>query len=87
MNSLSTGIRESLEVALSTIERRFDWSHCQKQAILSGDKATTVLQSFIHLFFQVPCGSLCDPVSCNGIPRTRHTACDLCRYCGKPLPR
>lgn len=49
MNSLSTGIRQSL--ALSTIERRFDWSHCQKQAILSGDKATTVLQSFIHLFF------------------------------------
>lgn len=85
MNSLSTGIRESL--ALSTIERRFDWSHCQKQAILSGDKATTVLQSFIHFFLQVPCGSLCDPVSCNGIPRTRHTACGLCRYCGKPLPR
>lgn len=57
MNSLSTGIRQSL--ALSTIERRFDWSHCQKQAILSGDKATTVLQSFIHLFFF--CRSLADP--------------------------
>lgn len=31
MNSLSTGIRESL--ALSTIERPFDSSHCQEQAI------------------------------------------------------
>lgn len=61
MNSLSTGIGESLEVALSTIERRFDWSHCQKQAIPSGDKATTVLQSFIHLFFSGPLRILVRP--------------------------
>lgn len=59
MNSLSTGIRQSL--ALSTIERRFDWSHSQKQAILSGDKATTVLQSFIHLFFAGPLRILVRP--------------------------